>query len=186
VVARVGSTAITQTDVRAAVGLGVVTGGAPEGGGRADAPPPAVQQLIDRHVILLEVARFPPADPPAPAVDLVVAGMKARAGEGLEQLMRATGYDDARLRDLARDTLRIQAYIDQRFGTAVQVSEGDVRRYYDEHPEQFRRGETTLPYEEVQTQARRLASDERLRATVNQWVSGLRGRADVVVLDGRP
>ena len=44
--------------------------------------------------------------------------MKAHAGGGYEALLRRTGVDDRRVRELARDTLRIAAYVDQRFGAA--------------------------------------------------------------------
>jgi hypothetical protein len=59
VVARVGGTAITQTDVDAAVGLGVIEA---DGAGGAS----AVQQMIDRRILLAEVARFPPRIPRTP------------------------------------------------------------------------------------------------------------------------
>src|SRR5687768_2297111 len=129
VVARVGRAVVTLTDVNAAVGLGLVNpmpGEAP-----MDA---AVRQLIDRQLVLIEVARFPPPDPAPAAIEAEVAAMKARAGDRLETLMRDTGLDETRLHDLARETLRMQGYIDQRFGTSVQLSQDEVRRYYDTHP----------------------------------------------------
>jgi hypothetical protein len=95
--------------------------------------------------------------------------------------MRDVGLDEERLRDLARETLRIQAYVDQRFGTSVQVSEDDVRRYYDAHPQEFMRDGMPIPFAEAELAARRLASDERLRASVTQWLTDLRARAEVVV-----
>ena len=111
VVARVGGTAITQTDVDAAVGLGIVEAPSTQ-------DPAARRQVIDRQLLLAEVSRFPPTEPSETAVAELVAKMKSRAGGNYDALLRRTGLDEQRVRDLARDTLRIEAYVDQRFGTA--------------------------------------------------------------------
>ena len=174
VVARVGTIAITLSDVQAAIGLGLVERA-------ASTEAAAVQPLIDRQLVLMEAARFPPPDPTPAAIEARVASMKAHAGADLERLMRTTGVDEPRLRDLARDTLRIQGYIDQRFGVSVQVTEDDARRYYDAHPEEFRSGGLQVPFDQAEPEARRRASEERLRATVERWLEDLRARADIVV-----
>lgn len=113
IVAHVDGTAITLTDLNAAIGLGVVE--APAG---SDRDTVALQRLIERQLVLAEVARFAPPEPQAVAVDREVAAMTARAGGRLAALMDATGVDEARIREMARDTLRIQAYATQRFGPA--------------------------------------------------------------------
>jgi hypothetical protein len=125
VIARVGSSVIMLSDLRAAVALGVVEG--PGAEPRADNP--AFEALIERHVMLSEVARFPAPEPTELAVDEVVASMKARAGPQLGTLMRDTGLDEAAVRTLARDTLRIQAYVRQRFGAAATPSTQEVRQW---------------------------------------------------------
>ncbi len=174
VVARVGPTAITLTDVRAAIGLGLVS--AAPGGDES-----AVQPLIDRQLVLVEVARFPPPDPAPAAIDAQIEIMRAHAGTGLDALIRSTGIDEPRIRDLARESLRIQGYIDQRFGTSVQVTDDEARRYYEAHPQEFTRDARPIPFEEAEQGARRRASDERLRAIVEQWLQDLRARAEIVV-----
>ena len=189
VVARVGTSAITLTDVRAAAALGLLDapGAGPRAGGAKDSPDAAtVQRMIERRLALAEVARFPPPDPPAPAIDLELAKLKARVGSGLEALLRDTGLDEVRLREMARDNLRIQSYLEQRFGATVQVSDEEARRYFDAHPAEFVRDGMPLPFEAVEVAARRGASDERLRASVAQWMSDLRARAEVVVLPAVP
>lgn len=109
VVARVGTSAITQTDVDAAVAFGIVVQKDAEGRD-------PVQQLIDRRLILAEVARFPPPEPAEAEVTALMATMRTTAGAGVAALMTRTGVDDRRLAELARDTLRIRSYIQQRFG----------------------------------------------------------------------
>ena len=175
VMARIGAAAITWSDVRAAVGLGVVDAKSPD-------DPAALSQVIDRRLMLTEVTRFPQAEPSETAIAERVAAMKKRAGAALPELMTSTGLDEMRLHDLARDTLRIQAYIMQRFGSTAIVGEDDARRYYDDHPAQFTRDGMPLPFDDVEAEARRLASAARLQESIAQWARDLRMRAEVVVV----
>jgi hypothetical protein len=176
VLARVDGNAITLTDVQAAIGLGLVQPRAGE-----DPETAAREQLIERELLLAEIARFPPPDPSAADIEKEVASLEANAGRRLEAVMEATGLDAQRIRETARDSLRIQAYLGQRFGTAAAVSEDDARQYYEAHPAEFTRGGSLLPFLEVLADARQRASDERRRTLVNQWLRDLRARADVVV-----
>lgn len=124
VLARVDGSIIMLSDVRAAIALGLVD--VPAG---AAAETAALEQLIDRQVALREVARFTAIEPDAAAIDRQAAAMKARAGANLQSLMQATGLDEARIRDLARDTLRLQSYVRQRFGAAATLGDADVRQW---------------------------------------------------------
>jgi len=109
VVARIGTAALTQTDVDAAVAFGVID--------RQAGDP--VKQMIERRLIIGEVNRFPPPEPGEMAINDLVATMKATAGAQATAVMKRTGVDDKRLAEFARETLRIQAYVAQRFGTGA-------------------------------------------------------------------
>jgi len=176
VLARVGPSAVTMTDVRIALELGLVQVSGD------DRQAVALERTIDRQLQLNEVARFSPPEPPAAAVAEEVASMKMRAGPGLNALMTSTGLDEARLQQFARETLRTRAYIAQRFGTTVQVNEDEARKYYEEHPAEFTRDGVRMPFEEAEALARQRASAERLRVTIDQWVRDLRMRAEVVIV----
>jgi hypothetical protein len=176
VVARVDGYAITLTDVQAALGLGVIQ--APPG---ADPIEAGTQKMIDRQLLLAEVQRFPPPEPNATVVDRAVEFIKMTAGPRLAALMQSTGLTEARIRDIARDELRIFDYLDQRFGTTVQVSDEEVARYYREHEPEFTRGGDLTPFDEAAPVARQRASSERRRATIDQWLRDLRARADVAI-----
>jgi hypothetical protein len=173
-VARVNGYAITLTDVRAAFALGVVE--APAG---ADGEAVATDRLIDRQLVLAEVSRFAPPEPDAVLIATEAARIAARAGSGLAALMASTGIDEASVRDIARDNLRIQAYLDQRFGATVQLTEDEVTQYYRIHPDEFTRDGILAPFGEVEALVRTRAGDERRAALVAQWVRDLRARADV-------
>jgi hypothetical protein len=174
VAARVNGAVITLTDVRAALALGIVD--APEGPDRESI---ATDQLINRQLVLAEVARFVPPEPAAAAVAKEAAALTAKAGSGLAALMTSTGIDEAGIRDIARDNLRIQSYLDQRFGATVQVTEDEVTQYYRIHPDEFTRNGTLAPFAEVQSLVRERAGAQRRAAIVAQWMTDLRTRADV-------
>ena len=172
ILARVSGNEITLTDLQAARGFGIVPGPTDEA---------ALQQMIDRQLLLLEVARFPPPDPSEPAIAAEIARQRSAAGARLQQLMESTGTDEARLRDFARDTLRIAAYIDQRFGTSMQVTDDEAAAYYGAHPEEFRRNGVAIPFQEALPVARERASIERRNEQVLRWMYDLRGRADIAI-----
>ena len=177
VLARVGTIAVTMTDVRAAIELGLVDVKPGE-----DPQAVGLQRAIDRQLQLNEVARFSPPEPPAAAVAEEVAAMRARVGARFDALAASTGLDDERIRQLARETLRIRAYIAQRFGTNAQATEDEARRYYNEHPAEFMRDGVRMPFEKAEPIARQRASADRLRATIDQWIRDLRMRSEVVIV----
>lgn len=174
VVARVDGAPLTLTDVQAAIGLGLVQ--VPAG---SDAISAGTQQMIERQLQLTEVQRFPPPEPPAAAVAAEAARLRMNAGARLPALMQSTGLSEQRITDIARDNLRIAGYLDQRFGTAVQVSDEEVAVYYRSHEAEFTRAGQPVPFEEAEPVARQRASNERRRAIVDQWIRDLRSRADV-------
>jgi Asp-tRNA(Asn)/Glu-tRNA(Gln) amidotransferase A subunit family amidase len=175
VLARLGTEAITQTDVQSLLELGLITAKSPT-------EPAAVNQAIERQLVLREVARFPPMEPPADAVEQQLAAMKARVGNRLEEVVRSTGLDETRLRALARDTIRIRDYLEQRFGISTQVSEEEARKYFDDHREEFSRDGKPLSFEDVSAEARRRAASSRVQGAVTQWMQDLRTRSDVVLV----
>jgi hypothetical protein len=163
------------TDVQAAIGVGIIQAGS------GDAIAEATQQMIDRQLELTEVQRFPPPEPSPDTVAREAARLTMNAGPRLPMLMQTTGLTEQRITDMARDNLRIAGYLDQRFGTTVQVSDDEVAAYYRTHEAEFTKGGVAVPYEDAEPVARQRVSSERRRAIVTQWLGDLRLRADVAV-----
>jgi parvulin-like peptidyl-prolyl isomerase len=174
VVARVNGTVILLSDVRAAVIFGLIEG-------PADSEL-AVEETVQRTLLVEEVNRFPPPEPPAEAVDAELERLRARAGRSLQDVERGTGLSADNVRQLARDRLRIQGYIDQRFGVTVPLTDEQVLQYYRAHPEEFTSNGQLTPFDRAQGLARERAGLEQRQRTINQWLRDLRARADVSVL----
>jgi len=154
---------ITQSDVQAAVDLGLVE--PPAAGAGIAISLPAV---IDRVLMLEEVHRVAPPEPSATDVEARLARIRQRfvSPAALSQVLAASGIDEAVLRIYAVDDLRLSAYLDERFSAISQPTDDEVRQA----------GEG----------ARQRLMDERRRILVSEWTSELRRRADVTVLPGTP
>ena len=172
-VARVGDVTITRMDVQAALEFGLV-----EIAPGNDREAEALNRLIDRHLALEEIERGRAPTPDPAAVDAEVARLKANAGSRLPSIMTGTGVDEARLRAMAVDTVRIRAYLQERF-PSVPVSDFEAEQYYRANPEAFRRDGTIMPLQEALPQARAAASQARRQTRIAQWLANLRNRGDV-------
>ncbi len=178
VLVRVGAQPIFATDVRAAIGLGVV-----DPSGSADPEAEALDQLVDRQLMMAEILRGVPPEPDAAAIAQEVERMKSFAAATLKSVMDANGLDETFLRRTARDTLRIQLYLDTRFPQLV-VSDSEARQYYTAHPEAFRRNGVLMTFDQAIESAREQASRERRSTRIAQWLAGLRKRTEIVRLTG--
>ena len=175
VLARVGNAPIMLTDLAAARALGILD--APATAGDFE----ALDRMIERQLVLGELARFPGPEPEAADVDAEVAKMTTAGGAKLPQILQAAGLDERRFREIGRDTVRIRVYFEEKF-PPVPVSDGDAKRYYALHPEEFTRGGVTLPFAEVEASAREAVAESGRRARITRWLDTLRNRVEVVIL----
>jgi hypothetical protein len=112
ILAVVDGAIIMQSDVTMAVRLGLVAS--------ASAPDPItvpLEALIERRLILEEVDRYAPPDPPDAQVDRHLDDIRARAGARFDAILAESGISVDQLRRHVRDDLRMEAYLQQRFGT---------------------------------------------------------------------
>jgi hypothetical protein len=110
VVVRVNGVPVFLSDLRAAAAFGLVDAGQEI---------EQTRQMVRRQVLLGEVARFPPPEPPAAAIAAELTRMKVRVRDAAA-FQREQGLSDQQIESLARDTLRIEAYLAQRFGASPQ------------------------------------------------------------------
>lgn len=178
VLAIVGAQVVTLSDVHVALALKLV-----DSTGAADPIGAALSHLIDRRLVVSEVDRYVPPEPDEGAIERRVAELRralpgdASTAPGLARI----GLDEQRLRDFARDDLRIETYLGQRFA-AVVPTDGDVERYYRDHPADFTRDLVRLPLDDVREDARRRLAAERRTRVIENWIADLRRRVDINVL----
>ena len=172
-VALVGGQAITLSDVRAALALGLVDDG------KATVAE-ATARLIDRELILREVQRYAPPAPEPSAVEARLAGIRKRAGGELDQLFEKFGFTETRLVAWVRDDLRTEAYLAQRFASASVPGDAEVSAAYLRQRAEF--DQTGLTFEQAAPIVRERLVTERRRELIVDWLSDLRRRTDVVII----
>ena len=184
VLAVVDGQVITLSDARAALQFALIPADVSLDPIRA-----AMQRLIDRHLLLDEVERYAAPDPPPAEIEAALNAIQAKYQDPLafEIALNQTSMSREELRRFLRDTIRIEAYMRQRFATAVQISEDELVRYYREHQPEFMAGGKPRPFEEVREQIRAALAVTQREAFVQQWLEGLRrrGAVQVVYLPGR-
>ena len=176
ILAVVDGAIITQSDAAAAIRLGLVAG-------PADPLAAVVDRLIERRLMLREVDRYAPPDPADADVDRAVTETRTRAGTPaqFEAILLQTGFGVDQLRRHVRDDLRIESYLQQRFG-AVQPTEEEILQYYREHAAQFTQGTVVRPFAEAHDVAKAALVAERRAATIRDWLADLRRRANVNIV----
>jgi hypothetical protein len=172
---------ITLSDVRIAARFGLV-----DTEGSADVVAATLERLIDRTLILAEVERYAPPEPDPAAIRQRVARVRDRfpSEDAFRSALRVAGIDSGFVEEWARNDLRVERYLQERFAGAAEPTEEDVLAYLRRHEADIRRTGRALDDPEVRQTARAQAALERLRAVVEDWVRELRARADVSATPG--
>jgi hypothetical protein len=177
IVAVVNGSVLTLSDVEAARRFGLIDAAA--GDFRS-----AVERTIDRRLALSEAERYAPAEPSAARLDEAVAAARARfaSDAAFEAALKETGLTIDQLRRYLRDDLRLRTYEQQRFGLALQPTEDVLRAFFQANADRFRRGGVLAAYEDVRADVRAALVQERTAAAIREWLSGLRRRAEIRIL----
>jgi len=171
----VGGQVIALSDAQTMMKLGLV-----DANGEADPLEAATAKLVDRALMLREVERYAPPEPPAEVVESRLAVARDRAGspEAFADVLAAGGMTEARLRLWIRDDYRIIGYLDQRFAAAGVPTDQEILAYYTDHTDEFVRG--GLSYENAAGLIRDRLAAERRSELITDWLSDLRRRAEIV------
>jgi len=180
VLAVVSGTVITQSDVLAALEFGLV----PEPLPGSDSVRVVLDELIRRELIMAEVNRFPPSDTLPAAVDKRMATVRARfvSEAAYQAALARTGMNAVRLRDEVSGSLRIEDYLQQRFGAVAEPSDEDIAKYFAENPGAFTSGGRRMTLDEVRDVVRQRLARTRRDELIGEWVLRLRRRATVTDL----
>ncbi|MGE0705317.1 MAG: hypothetical protein AB7F99_01055 [Vicinamibacterales bacterium] len=140
-----------------------------------------VEQLVNRALILSEVDRYAPPEPPEEVIAAGLARVRGRfaSEEAFQTALRELGLDEGVIRGRIRQDMRIEAYLSQRFVVA-QPSEEEIAAAYKADPRFAGASAPTL--DAVRDEIARGLVDERRTARVTEWVNSLRNRSRVAIL----
>lgn len=167
----VGGAVVTRSDVGMADALQLFADSAVPAG-------PTLTRLVDRQLMLQEVARFAPPEPAADAVRARVAMVRTRAGgdAAVTAALARGGRDAAELEAWVRDDLRLAAYLDQRFASAGAPVDADLATWVTAHPADV----DALPPADALRVARDRIARARRADLIADWLADVRRRVDVV------
>ena len=136
--------------------------------------------LIERHLMLEEVARYVIEEPLPEDVDARLAQAVARVGgqEAFQKLLPTVGFTVDDFRQELQNDLRIERYLDRRFGSP-QPTGDDVAAYFSDHADDFRTNGVLPSFDAARDEARSRLSKALRQQAIDDWVASLTTRADV-------
>ena len=178
ILAIVAGHVILQSDVQAFVDLRLP---AADNGVGDDSQDDVLTYLIERRLVLDEVERYVAADPPPADVERRVAEVADRfpSEAAFEAALARVGFSRDDLLQVLRDDLRLEAYLENRFGAVPAPTEEQLRAYHDERRDEFVEGGRPLPFAEARPFVLRSYAEERRAVLVGEWVEGLVRRGQV-------
>jgi hypothetical protein len=184
VLAVVSGSIITLSDARAVIDLGMI-----DVRQSRDAVGAALKWLIERRLVLDEALRYEAADPARAGVDEALAAIRGRFPDeaAWQAALVRLGLTPDGVRALVVDTLHAQAYINDRFSTAVPVSEDELREVFTGRADTFARDGKVPSFDEARATVEAVVQRERRARAITDWVGRLRRRAEVgeLYLSGR-
>jgi len=177
--ALVGGQPITLSDARGALALGLIDVGPALPSQIRD----AAGRLIQRELILREVQRYAPGAPSEAVVDARLEQVRTRFPDAaaMNRVLDANGFTEARLRAWLRDDLRTESYLAQRFASASTPTDADIAAAYARSKAEFDKNSTS--FERAAPIVRDRLIESRRSELIADWVSDLRRRTEVVILE---
>lgn len=139
-------------------------------------------QLVDRELILREVQRYAPVAPSESAVETRLEEIQKGLADAaaMTRVLDQYGFTSTRLRAWVRDDLRTQAYLAQRFASASTPTDAEVAQAYARARAEFDKAGQSFEQAALVVRERLVAS--RRIELIADWVSDLRRRTDVIIL----
>lgn len=150
---------------------------------RRDAAGRLIQQELVRHE--MELSQYP--FPTAAQVDAAFAETVKQLGgtETVEKQLTAYQVTDGILKEHLQFQLTLVKFIDFRFRPDVDISETDLRVYYERELAKWKTSHTGTPpaLEESRASIEKAISDERVELAMSSWVDEAKRDAAIVYLD---
>ncbi len=168
---------IMLSDVRAFIEFKLV-----EPPAAADPAPEVLTALIERQLILSEVAGGVVEEPSEDEIDGRLAALVTRLGgaDVLASVLPTVGFTIDDLRQVLRDDLRVERYLARRFQGVRQPTEAELVEYFEQHPGEFQIDGRAASFAQVRDDVRRRMTRFLRQGPIDAWIASLIERADVV------
>lgn len=178
---------ITESEITLEIRLGAFLNGDPldfSPGARRKAADRLVEQKLIRREI--ELGRYPePGKEEVAAMLKQIQAQRFRDPEDYRQALEKYGVDERDLNAHLQWQLTLLRFIDARFRPGVQVSDEEIRAYFESEP--AKGGQTAdagkqPAFEDLRDQIREMLTNQRIDQLLNDWLAAARKRAHIVFL----
>jgi hypothetical protein len=142
-----------------------------------------IQQQLVRHE--MQLSQYPMPD--AGQIDAAFAETARQSGgiQALEKELAAYQLNEAILKEHLGFQLTLVKFIDFRFRPDVDVSEADLRAYYDRELVKWRQSHQNAPpsFEESRASIQKTIANERVEFAMSGWLEDAKRDATIVYLD---
>lgn len=156
---------------------------------RSDDLQQALERVINQRLIAQEAANLPTIAPTAAEVDAELNYLvnRFRSRAEFEQRARRVGLTGDRIRELVRQRVEIEKYVDFRFRAFTVVTQAEVEAYYREvYVPRLRRvspGRLIPSLQEVFNELQQELTLARIESDIDRFLEEARARAEIVILN---
>jgi hypothetical protein len=156
---------ITLSDIRKERAIQLVLGGTDLG-----TDDQVASAIVEKYVVEEQMAQYP-----------MIPITEESIQERLAAIANPRGFSPQELRDAVVSKLRRGAFMVQRFGPFVEVSDEELRKYFDDVyvPALRREGEPIPTLEQARDTVRRLVVAGKIEPELDMWMSDLLRRTKV-------
>ena len=154
----------------------------------------ALTRLIDRTLVLQQSASFPQA----PITDAEIAKEEAdlrkdlpacahadcATDAGWQKFLASDGFTQDELHDRLRQRIQVLRFIEQRFRSAVRISDKQISDFYNTTilPEYAKQNATAPPLDSVHDRVQEVLLQQQVSAMLDDWLKTLRDTGRVRIL----
>jgi hypothetical protein len=194
VVAVINGSVILQSDVTEEMGYSVLQPFSNHR--RRNTPQRALERLIDRDLVLQQMATGQTVDPPSPeAVQQELKQLRAVIPEctpyqcqtdaGWQAFLKANGLTEKEVETHWRQRMLILSFIQSRFGGGIHITPAEIADYYNQTfvPQYRDKPEKPPPLPAVSSRIEEILLQQRVSSLLLEWLQSLKSEGSVSILD---
>jgi hypothetical protein len=149
----------------------------------------ALQLIIDQRLIVQEAEKLPPIAPTDKEVDQALADLinQFPSREEFYQRVNRVGLSAEQLREIVRQRVAIDKYLDFRFRSFTVVTPQEVADYYRDvyvpRLQQQSPGQIVPQLEAVRDQLERTLTESKIESETDAFLDSARENAEIVILN---
>jgi hypothetical protein len=149
----------------------------------------ALQLVINQRLILQEAKKMPSIEPTDEEIRAALADLTKRfaSQEELQQRMNRVGLSSEELREIVRERVAIEKYLNFRFRDFIVITEPEIAAYYrDVFVPRFRQqspGSIVPTLEEARDRIQTTLTNDKIESETDAFLDATRETAEIVILN---